>query len=357
MQVNTLIIGHVPLLETTGIKPKEVRDDEYFKELISQFDLGTLHYTNWKDWKTVSDEIDPLVIIYFGGEYQAEEVKRDKNDALIYVADDAGSVFRRKAECEEKKERNVRILTEVESIVQKIRNDGEREVEAVRKFSAMSYNDMYKMIKEAIIGDNEELRTKAWGLLMDNDGHKNFVWMRVQLMAEVWEHADGKNREKLMCMSMERHTDQGTARKIDNFTDEEGLEYHQYMFLDPLGNDTNYIRRLPFGKKGQDKYAYENLLEKNEIPTNYLRVQVEANSLREQWDNYLVSEGAKVQRVLEEWKNDPSKSKKDLGVVPWSESDDVDEPLTERELGSLKKFLKKHSLNASSELFKEDKKM
>ena len=349
MQVRTLIIGHVPLLETTGIKPREIRDDKYYKELIGQFDLGTLHYANWKDWKMVSDEVDPLVIIYFGGEYQAEEVKKYKNDALIYVADDAVSIFRRKTESEEKKERNIRILTEIESIVKKIRDDGEKEVEAIRKFSAMSYNDMYKMIKEAIIGDNEELRTKAWGLLMDNDGHKDFVWMRVQLMAEVWEHADGKNREKLMCMSMERHIDQGTARKMDNFTDEDGLEYYQYMFLDPFGKDTNHIRRLPFATKKQDKYAYENILEKNEVPTNYLRVQVEANSLRKQWDDYIASECEKVQKVLEEWGKDKTKGKKELGVSIWHEDDNPDEPLKEKEIEWLENFLKKYSKSSINE--------
>ncbi len=117
---------------------------------------------------------------------------------------------------------------------------------------------------------------------------------------------------------------------MDNFTDEDGLEYHQYMFLDPLGGDANHIRRLPFATKGQDRYAYENLLEKNEIPTNYLRVQVEANSLRKQWDDYLASECEKVKKVLEEWKKDSSKSKKELGVVPWNEGDSVDDPLTDR---------------------------
>lgn len=353
MQIDTLIIGYVPLTDNLGKKPREIRDDSYFKELIQQFDLGVLHYASHDDWKLKIDEVDPLIIIYLGTEYNAEEVKRYKNDALIYVADGASSVFSRKSESEEKKERHKIIFSEIEGLIQKIRDDGNEEVETIRKFSAMSYNDMYEIIKKAIIGDNEELRAKAWGLLMDNNVHKNFVWMRVQFMAEVWEHADGKKREELMCMSMERHIDQGTARKMDNFIDEDGLEYHQYMFLDPLGNDSNHVRRLPFGKKGQEKYAYENLLEKNEIPTNYLRVQVEANSLRKQWDDYLASECVNVRRVLEEWGLDPNKSKKELKVVPWNEDDDVNEPLTEREVGSLKRFLQKYSQDAIGSILKD----
>lgn len=74
-----------------------------------------------------------------------------------------------------------------------------------------------------------------------------------------------------MCSSMEKHIEQGTARKMDSFVDKDGLEYHQYMFLDPWGNDLKHIRRLPFATKGQSLIEYENLLEKNEIPTNFLR--------------------------------------------------------------------------------------
>ncbi|PIR97056.1 MAG: hypothetical protein COT91_03495 [Candidatus Doudnabacteria bacterium CG10_big_fil_rev_8_21_14_0_10_41_10] len=123
------------------------------------------------------------------------------------------------------------------------------------------------------------------------------------------------------------------------------------MFLDPFGCDTNHIRRLPFAIKNQDRYAYEALLEKNEIPTNYLRIQVEANAVRKQWDDYLASECVKVKKVLEDWKKDPSKSKKELHVVPWNSEDSNEEPLTERELDSMKNFLKKHDLPAYESVF------
>lgn len=349
MEINTLIIGYTPLTDTTNKKSKEIRDDTYFKELLSSFDLGTLHYCNQTptNWKAKIDEVNPLIIIYLGGEHYAREVKEYKGDALMYVIEDAGSVFYRKANIEEKKAKHQKVFSEISGIVQKIRNDGEKEVEAVRRFSAMSYNDMYKMIQKAIISGDEDLKKKAWDLLWgEGKKHQDFIWMRVQMMAEVWEHAKGKDLEQLMLMSMEKHIDQGTARKIDNFTDENGLEYHQYVFLDPFGKDTEHIRRLPFATKGQDRYGYESLLEKNEIPTNYMRVQVEANSLRKQYDDYLVSECVKIKRVLEEWEKDKSKSKKELGVVPWDKNDDASKPLTEEELKSLHNFLDKYDIDS-----------
>ncbi len=354
MQIDTLIIGYIPLTDTTGKKAREIRDDKYFKELLSQFDIGTIHFASREDWKSKIEEIKPLIIISLGGEYYAEEVSRSKGDALLYAVEDAGSIFYRKAEIEQKKAKHQKVFGEIEEIVKKIRDGGEEELNGVRKFAGMSYSDMYKMIQKAIISDDENLRKQAWDLLWGpGEKHKDFIWMRVQLMAEVWEHAKGKTLEELMLMSMERHIDQGTARKMDNFIDEDNLEYHQYMFLDPLGNDTNHIRRLPFATKDQERYGYESLLEKNEIPTNYLRVQVEANSLRQHYDDYLAGECVKVKRVLEEWQKDQSKSKKELGVVPWNENDDVSEPLTERELASLKNFLKKNNPDSYSVLFEQ----
>lgn len=355
MQIDTLIIGYVPLTDIASKKAREMKHDAYYKELLSGFDLGTMHYASHQDWKSKVDEINPLITISLGGSYYAEEVQQYKNDSLLYAADDAGAVFYRKAEIEEKKAKHQKIFGEIAGIIKKIREDGEEELVKVRQFAGLSYKNMYEMIQKAIISDDEDLKAKAWNLLWGpGEKHSNFIWMRVQLMAEVWEHAKGENLEQLMLMSMERHLDQGTARKMDNFTDEDGLEYHQYMFLDPLGGDTNHIRRLPFATKGQDRYAYENLLEKNEIPTNYLRVQIEANSLRKQWDDYLASECEKVQRVLEAWKNDPSTSKEKLGVVPWREGDDVGDPLTERELASMKNFLKKNNPEAYGTLFAEE---
>ena len=342
MQVNTLIVGFVPLSSNEGKKPREIRDDTYFKELFAKFDLGTVQYASREDWRLKIDEINPLVIISLGGSYYAEDVQQYKKDFLLYAIDDAGAVFYRKAEAEEKKAKHIKVLSEIADIIQKVRDDGEEEVENVRKFAAMSYKDMYDMITFALRSEDKKLQQQAWDLLFgEGEKHSNFIWMRVQVMAELWEHASWKVREELMCMSMEHHIEQGTARKMDNFTDEDGLEYHQYMFLDPYGNDIKYIRRIPFATKDQEKISYENLLEKWDIPTNYLRVQMEANALRDHYDKHLAAECAKVRKVLEEWEKDPTKTKKELDVMPWYKGDE-ENPLDEEEVGAFRDFLKKH---------------
>ena len=60
-----------------------------------------------------------------------------------------------------------------------MRND-EEQITIARKFAAMSYNDMYQMLIQAIIGKDERLKKDAWELLMNNNGHKNFIWMRAR---------------------------------------------------------------------------------------------------------------------------------------------------------------------------------
>ncbi len=331
--------------------PSQLKRKEYYDDLLKTYDLGEVISCTLAECKErgIIEKPDIVICAY---EYEARGIKDVLPDTALYVAESVNSVFSRKAETEEKMEKNRKIFESAASLTQRIRESTEEERMQIKKFHAMSYNDIYKMIQKAITGDDENLRKQAWDLLWGpGEKYKDFIWMRVQLMAEIWEHSKGKTFEELMLMSMERHIDQGTARKMDNFTDESELEYHQYMFLDPLGYDTNHIRRLPFATKDQERYAYENLLEKNEIPTNYLRVQVEANSLRKQYDDYLSGECAKVKRVLEEWKKDPSKSKKELGVVPWNKDDDVNESLTEKELVSLKDFLKKHTNADYKEMF------
>lgn len=243
-------------------------------------------------------------------------------------------------------------------MVTHIREATDEERAQMRKVHGMSYKDMYKMIQRALISDDENLKKQAWDLLWGpGEKHKNIIWMRVQMMAEVWELSKGKTLEDLTLMSMERHIDNGIARKMGNFTDLEGREYHQYMFLDPYGNDYNYIRRIPCATKDQERYGYENLLESYDIPKNYLRIQLEADQIKKEWDEYLATECEKVINVLEKWKEDPKRSKKELGVAPWEKNGDVEEPLTKRELESLKNFLKKHSPNDYSERFEADNKI
>ena len=58
MQLDTLIIGYVPLSDVTGKKPRELKEDKYFRELLAEFDLGTVHYADWQNWKAKIDELN-----------------------------------------------------------------------------------------------------------------------------------------------------------------------------------------------------------------------------------------------------------------------------------------------------------
>lgn len=347
MIINTLIIGFVPLTEVVGKKPRAIREDEYTRELLAKFDLGEVYYANFDDWKQKADEIDPLFIILLGNDYYAQEVRSYKKDALIYKTHSASQIFYRKAETESKMIEQNEALATVSGLIKKARTDGEKEIKAMRHFAAMSFDDLYEMIRKAIISDNKKLHDQAWNLLFGKGAKGDFVWMRVKLMADLWEQADGKGKEDLMCLAMEHHVSEGTARKLDPFTDAYGQQFHQYMFCDFFGRDLNYIRRIPFGEKKQEKYAYESLLNQQEAPTNFLQVLLEANQVAEQKKKYFESESAKIAEVLKAWKTDPTKSKRDLGVIPLIEGTDQ-EPLTEEELNNLKGFLEKYNKGALS---------
>ncbi len=257
----------------------------------------------------------------------------------MYVVDGVSTVFSRKAEIEEKMEENRKIFKDAAETVQRIREASPEEREQMRKYHAMTYDETYKMIQHAIISDNEDLRKKAWDLLWGpGEKNSNIIWMRVQMMAEVWEGSKGDRLEQLMLMSMERHLDLGLARKMDIFTDADGQQYHQYMFLDPYGNDLNHIRRLPFGTKDQDRYTYEAMLEKNEIPKNYMRLQMEAVQFRKECNDYLTAQCDQISLVLDKWKANPELGRKDLGVASRPEHENL--PLVEDDILYLQEKVK-----------------
>lgn len=349
MGVSTLVIGFVPLEDTASKKSKQLREDAYMKELLAQFDLGDLHYSDQNGWKAKSDEINPLFIILLGNDYYATEVRAHKKDAMLFTTYDAGQIFYRKAEMEEKKIKQREVLSGVSKLVQKVREDGEQEVEAVRKYAALSFDDMYEMIKKGMLSEDKDLKQRAWGLLFGDNVKGDFIWMRMKFLADTWEHADGKGKEELMCIAMQQHVEEGMARKLDVFTDADGQQYHQYMFCHFNGYDLNYIRRIPFGEKGQDKYAYEALISE-ETPKNFIRVMLEAGQMRDQKEKYFKEESEKIARVLREWKENPDKTMRELMVQPY-EVGAEGKPMTERELGALKRFLEKHDKTAYDSLF------
>lgn len=349
MGVSTLVIGFIPLKDTASKKPKQLREDAYMKELFAQFDLGDLHYSDKSSWKAKSDEINPLFIILLDNDYYATEVRAHKKDAMLFTTYDAGQIFYRKAEMEEKKIKQREVLSGISKLVQKIREDGEQEMEAVRKYAAMSFDDMYGMIKKGMLSEDKDLKQRAWDLLFGDNVKGDFIWMRMKFLADTWEHADGKGKEELMCMAMQQHVEEGMARKLDVFTDADGQQYHQYMFCHFNGYDLNYIRRIPFGQKGQDKYAYEALISE-ETPKNFVRVMLEAGQMRDQKEKYFKEESLKIAHVLREWKENPDKTMRELMVQPYEEGME-DHPMTERELGTLRRFLEKHDKSTYDSLF------
>jgi hypothetical protein len=78
---------------------------------------------------------------------------------------------------------------------------------------------------------------------------------------------------------------------------------------------------------------------------------LEAGQLRSQKEEYFKTESEKVLKVLTAWKESSSMSKKELGVVPWVDGDSTDDPLTEREIQSMKNFLEKHDKTSFDMLF------
>lgn len=328
MTIKTVVAGYEPP-KLDSLKGAQLIRHQYFQDTLASYNLGEVFFLSLEEAKKQIPEINPLLVFTFYDTH-AGELKEIKKDTLLYVIPTHGQIFARKVEVDEQKEKLNRILSEAESVVSEVIS-GEKEDTDLRMFAGLSYKDLYDMITKALISEDEDLKKKAWDLLWgEGEKRSDIVWMRVQMMAECWEHSKGKNLEQLMLMSMERHIDMRLARKLDMFTDAEGQEYHQYMFLSPYGNDMNHIRRLPCAIKDEDRYAYEARLEKCEIPTNFLRVQLEANQFRKECDQYLEGECAKIQAVIDKYHENPKLSKKELGVGCRSE-DEAIQPLTEEE--------------------------
>lgn len=282
MTIKTFVVGYKPP-ELSSLKGAQLKRHQYFQDALAQYDFGELLFFTSEEAKEYIGELNPLLVFTFD-DYTAKELKEIKRDYLLYVIPSYSQVWSRKAEVEEKQAKLHRILTEAAGILNDVRS-GESDETELRKFTALTYNELYELITKALIGEDENLKQKALDLLWSpGEKHSDIIWMRVQMMAEVWEHAKGEQLEKLMLMSMERHIDLGNVRQMDMFTDADGRQYYQYMFVDPYGHDLNYIRRLPCAKKNQERFGYEHELEDLGIPSNYLRIQVEANELHKQWE-------------------------------------------------------------------------
>lgn len=338
MNPKTLLVDFAPTI--TKETPSQLKRRAYAEEVLALYDLGDVTVCTMQECRELLTHTDPDIIIATS-DHEASELKTLKPEAVLYSAISANSVFSRKAEEEERKEENKKIFDDAVRTVEMIRNATDEERVQMRKVHSLSYKERYDMITKAIISDNEDLKKKAWDLLWGpGEKHKDVIWMRVQMMAEVWEHSKGERLEQLMLMSMERYLDYDLVRPMDDFEDADGQKYYQYMFLDPFGNDFNHIRRLPYAPKDCDRYKYERMLEECGIPTNYLHLQMEANEIRKRWDEHLEHECTQIQTVLERWKEHPEYGRKQLGIA--SRKEDEETPLNEEEVEYIQSLLQSY---------------
>ncbi len=335
MNPKTLLVDFIPTI--TKETPSQLKRRAYADEVLASYDLGDVTFCSMQECREILLQTDTDIIIV-SSDYEAQELKKLKPEAVLYAAISASSIFSRKAEEESRKEENQKVFADAQKTVQEIRNATDEEREQMRRVHSLSYKEMYDMITKALISDNEDLKKNAWDLLWGpGEKHSNILWMRTQMMAEVWEHSKGERLEQLMLMSMERYLDHNLVRQMDDFEDVEGQKYYQYMFLDPFGNDFKHIRRLPYAPKDCDRYKYERMLEECEIPTNFLRLQIEANEIRKRWNEHLEHECTQIQTVLDRWEENPEHGRKQLGVA--SHKEDEESPLTEEEVEHLKSLL------------------
>lgn len=297
MAIKTLIIGFTPIQDVSGKKSRELKFDQYFKGLLSDFYLGEVHFVKQDNFKEAIDKHDPFFVIVFD-EFTAREVKGYKKDVFVYVTDAPSRIFYRKAEIEEREKKQRKTFEEISGLVKKLEVDDEKGLKAARQYAGMSYNDTYDWLIQMIISDREDLRQKAWDLLLRNDGHPDFVWMRAQLLCEVWDYGDGKKKEEFLCMAMDQHIENGMAEQLEDFTDVDEQIYHQYMFHFFDGSDANYIRRIPIGQVGQDKYAYEALLKKYDTP-NGVQMMMEAGQMKSKKEEYFSNIKQKSEQVMD----------------------------------------------------------
>ena len=188
---------------------------------------------------------------------------------------------------------------------------------------------------------------------MNNSEHPNFIWMRVNLIVDCWQGADANGKYELLAHTMADYVDIGLAYEMDKFTDLEGIEYRQYEFILPDGERTKEIRRIPIPTKGMDKYGYDNLLTKYETP-NGARMLLEIGQVKTKVKEYTDPESEKIYNVLKSWKEDPTKTMRELNVIT-KEGQMLDVPLPESGVVAFKKLLKKWNITRYEELFGEEK--
>lgn len=261
MTIRTLIVGYEPPSDLSALKPRDRRNAEYFNSILQEYDLGEVHFSSYQDYSEKLDALNPMIAITFD-ETTAGNVRGHKNDVFIYVVDAPSSIFYRKAEVESRQEKHRRIFKEIAGLIQKIAEDGEEKAESARKYAAMTFQDKYDMVVKMLISDDEKISKMGREFINRNDIDRDFIWIRVKLIADLWQNADAKGRQEFMEAAMQGHLNSGFAHQMEDFIDDDGQVYKQYMFHDVRGEDVNEIHLIPVATPGMGKYDYETLANK-----------------------------------------------------------------------------------------------
>lgn len=266
MKVNTLIIDHTPTSRNS-------KADQYFEDLIKEFNLGDVHFADSDGFKDLMDKINPIIVITFS-KVTAEEVKEYKKDNFLYLLDLPVTVLRKK---KEEEQRNT--FKEIEGLVAMMADKNEEEEKAIRGVAGMSYKDTYEMIKEMLRSGKDELVQKAWEMLQQN--HGEWPWMRAQLMIETWKNASAKRKEELLLLTADKCIGDGIAKRGEDVKDDSGNKYRQYIFLDKKGEAVGEVFFVPIATEDMSGSHYGVLAEKCAIRNPLTAQLIVRNRLKE----------------------------------------------------------------------------
>jgi len=265
MTIRTLIVGYEPPSDLAALNPRDRRNAEYFSKLLGEHNLGELHYSSQENFCEKLDALDPIIVIVFDSS-TAREVSEYKRDTFVYVAESPSSVFHRKTEVESRQLKNEKIFREAAGLLRQIIEEGEEKLVAARRYAAMSFQDKYDMVVQMLISDDEKIHKMGRELINRNDIDPDFIWIRVKLIADLWQNADAKGRQEFTEAAIQGHVSNGIAHQMKDFTDADGQIYKQFMFHDVHGKDVNEIRLVPVATPDMGKYDYEALFSKHETP-------------------------------------------------------------------------------------------
>lgn len=247
----TLIIGRSPITPPEGREtPAKRRAREHFRALLEEFDLGEVEFADEEGCRDAIAARKPFVVFTFSGSL-AEELSRGA-DFFLYLLERPETAQRMKRQDEERKK-----FEEAARLIAEIEKDPASE-KAARWYAGIGYKEKYWMIKDALVSDKPELVEKAWKTL--NMGHGDWPWIRVNLLVDIWKECDAEGRERYVTIPMERRVKEGTAERIEDVTDNEGVRYKRYRIKNPEAMEGLEVYRIPVATKDMTKERYEDLL-------------------------------------------------------------------------------------------------